>query len=157
AWLSFIPKTARATKAGTGAGSNEKRWLRPWKKSRLTSSPAKLATSSTSAATTTFSKSKKSTAATPKRLNKPGPTAKRNCFSSKHRICRNAGSPACARRPTSRPSEQLSFDFQRWTLSVRRLLRFLLLLVVVVRSSRKVIFRSWLIDCDERLVFLIAL
>src|SRR5207237_486858 len=67
AWPSFIPKTALAKKAVTGAGSTARRWPRRSKKPRSALSREKSATLSTSAGTITLLKSTTNTAAKPNR------------------------------------------------------------------------------------------
>src|ERR1700730_5576996 len=105
AWPRFIPKTARASAAAIGAGSNARRWPGRWKKRRSVCRSEKSASSSNSAATITFSKSKVNTAAIPNRSSKPGPTSRKNCSSWKRRVCRNAGWPACDQKRSSKLSE----------------------------------------------------
>src|SRR5205814_1264840 len=111
-----IPRTAPAIMAATGAGSSAILWLPRSKSSRSTCRSVESATSSITQAIITFSKSKINTAAPLNRSPKCGRTLRRDYSKRKPTAYRNAGSPACAQRLTSRPSERISLFFIRLVL-----------------------------------------
>jgi PPIC-type PPIASE domain. len=74
----------------------------PSRKSRSAYDSVKSATSSKSAVTITFSKSKVDRAALPDLLPRFAMKLRKNSPAKKHKRCRNAGSPVCARKLTLR-------------------------------------------------------